>query len=118
VHEIESALYPGVADNFDYALVNGKSPIVGRITGKGRIRQHRGAAQAGELRPDQIGTAPGGVKLSWEEYPFASTKEGGKGAQLRLIPRDQNSAHGLLSLWPFLRDNGIQDGDLYYVRTK
>ncbi|WP_416072187.1 NucA/NucB deoxyribonuclease domain-containing protein [Streptomyces sp. ME18-1-4] len=54
--------------------------------------------------------------MSWEGFPFASTYEGGSGATLRLMSRNENVAHGRDSLWPFLRDNGINDGDQYYVR--
>lgn len=45
------------------------------------------------------------------------TQEGGAGAMLRLINRAQNISHGRDSLWPFLSDNGIGDGDQYYVRV-
>ncbi|WP_089101568.1 ricin-type beta-trefoil lectin domain protein [Streptomyces hyaluromycini] len=113
VHEIDSSAYPGVADNFNNALANGESPIVTRLTGRAAIRANRNAAQAGQPRP---GTLMGG--MSWEEFPFASTVEGGSGATLRLIPRNENVSHGRDSLWPFLRDNGINSGDQYYVRTQ
>ncbi|MFG3292701.1 ricin-type beta-trefoil lectin domain protein [Streptomyces sp. NPDC048179] len=113
VHEIDSSTYPGVADNFNNALANGESPIVTRLTGRAAIRANRNAAQAGQPRP---GTLMGG--MSWEEFPFASTVEGGSGATLRLIPRNENVSHGRDSLWPFLRDNGINSGDQYYVRTQ
>ncbi len=93
VHEIDSALYPGVADNFGNALDNGASPIVTRLTGRANIRANRNAAQAGQPRP---GTLASG--MSWEEFPFASTVEGGAGATLRLIPRAENVAHGRDSL--------------------
>ncbi|MEU5690795.1 RHS repeat-associated core domain-containing protein [Actinosynnema sp. NPDC020468] len=112
VHEIDSGVYSGVADNFTNAVSNGASPIVTRMTGRSAIRANRAAAQAGQPRP---GTLADG--MSWEEFPFASTREGGAGATLRLIPRAENVSHGRDSLWPFLRDNGIGNGDQYYVRT-
>ena len=117
VHEIDSSLYPDVADNFNNALDNGESPIVTRLTGRSAIRANRADAQAGVPRPDTLGTDVQGDPLSWEEFPFASTEEGGAGATLRLINRDQNISHGRDSLWPFLRDNGIGNGDQYYVRA-
>ncbi|WP_326551630.1 ricin-type beta-trefoil lectin domain protein [Micromonospora sp. NBC_01813] len=117
VHEINSALYPDVADNFTNALAKGKSPIVTRLTGRAAIRANRNAAQAGLPRPDALGTDVNGQALSWEEFPFASTNQGGAGAMLRLINRTQNTGHGRDSLWPFLRDNGIGNGDQYYVRV-
>ncbi len=82
------------------------------------IRANRNAAQAGVPRPDTLGTDVNDQALSWEEFPFASTNEGGSGATLRLINRAQNIAHGHDSLWPFLRDNGIGNGDPYYVRVR
>jgi hypothetical protein len=118
VHEIDRARFPDVADNFDNAIANGKSPIVNRLTGRSNIRANRNAAQAGQPRPGDLGTDANGGALSWEEFPFASTTQGGAGATLRLINRVQNTTHGRESLWPFLRDNGVNNGDPYYVRTR
>ncbi|WP_425424425.1 NucA/NucB deoxyribonuclease domain-containing protein [Streptomyces lushanensis] len=53
------------------------SPIVTRMTGRSAIRANRNAAQAGVPRP---GTLAWG--MSWEEFPFTSTYEGGSGATL------------------------------------
>ncbi|WP_442973739.1 NucA/NucB deoxyribonuclease domain-containing protein [Saccharothrix sp. NRRL B-16314] len=97
--------------NFANAIASGKSPIVTRLTGRSNIRANRNAAQSGAPRPGTLGSG-----LSWEEFPFASTREVGAGATLSLIPLTENSAHGLTSLWPFLRDNGVKSGDQYYVR--
>ncbi|MFJ2134392.1 NucA/NucB deoxyribonuclease domain-containing protein [Streptomyces sp. NPDC087845] len=116
VHTIDRARFPDVASNFDDAIANGNSPIVNRLTGRANIRSNRNAAQAGLPRPDSLGTDVNGGLLSWEEYPFASTAQGGAGATTRLINRTQNTTHGRDSLWPFLRDNGVNNGDPYYVR--
>jgi RHS repeat-associated protein len=117
VHEIDPTLYPDIANNFNNAVANGRSPIVTRMGGRAAMRANRDAAQAGVPRPDTLGTDVNGDPLSWEEFPFASTNEVGAGATLRLINRAQNVAHGRDSLWPFLRDNGIGYGDPYYVRV-
>ncbi|MFG1842391.1 NucA/NucB deoxyribonuclease domain-containing protein [Micromonospora sp. NPDC049175] len=69
-------------------------------------------------RPGNLGTDADGQALSWEEFPFASTNEGGAGATLRLINKAQNVSHGRDSLWPFLRDNGVGNGGSYSVRVK
>ncbi|WP_157632344.1 NucA/NucB deoxyribonuclease domain-containing protein [Salinispora pacifica] len=106
-----------MADNFTNALANGESPIVTRLTGRAAIRANRNAAQAGVPRPDTLGTDVNSQALSWEEFTFAFTNEGGAGATLRLINRAQNIAHGRDSLWPFLRGNGIGNADPYYVRV-
>jgi hypothetical protein len=117
VHVIDRSRFPDVADNFDNAIRNGASPLVNRLTGRANIRNNRNAAQAGQPRPSHLGTDANGGALSWEEFPFASTTQGGAGATLRLINRTQNTTHGQESLWPFLRDNGVNNGDPYYVRT-
>ncbi|WP_425579205.1 NucA/NucB deoxyribonuclease domain-containing protein [Streptomyces hundungensis] len=72
--------FPDVGDNFDNALANGDIPTVNRLVGRSNIRANRNAAQAGLPRPDSLGTDVNGGKLSWEEYPFASTTQGGSGA--------------------------------------
>lgn len=106
-----------MADNLDNAFGNGESPIVNRQTGRANIRANRNVAQAGLPRPGTLGTDANGGALSWEEYPFASTAQGGAGATTRLIDLAQNVSHGRDSLLPFLTRNGIQDGDRYLVRT-
>ncbi|MFT7841256.1 polymorphic toxin-type HINT domain-containing protein [Saccharothrix sp. BKS2] len=113
VHEIDSNAFPGVAANFAKAVGNGKSPIVTRLAGRSSIRANRNAAQAGSPRPGTLGSG-----MSWEEFPFASTVEGGSGATLSLIPLTENTTHGRKSLWPFLRDNDVKGGDQYYVRGR
>jgi large repetitive protein len=72
---------------------------------------NRREAQAHAPRPTTF--AP---NATWEEFPFASTYEGGQGATLTLSPHGINSSHGG-GLPHFYERNGLQDGDPYYVRT-
>jgi hypothetical protein len=110
VHEISHTAFPDIAANFDRHIVsNGGSPIVDRITGRRNIRANRNAAQQGLPRP------PAG--MSWEEFPFASTAQGGRGATVNLIPIRQNSLHGGTSLSPFYSAARVGSGDTYYVRS-
>ncbi|CAB4000889.1 Hypothetical predicted protein [Paramuricea clavata] len=51
-----------------------------------------------------------------DEYPFASSKEGGKGAEIMLVPAVENSQQGGL-LGGFYRSQGIKDGDCYNVKV-
>jgi hypothetical protein len=58
-----------------------------------------------------------GNRLSWDEYPFASTLEGGKPrptVSVRLMPRDeQNVQGGIIS--GFYTSEGLVYGDCFYV---
>jgi hypothetical protein len=109
VHEISHSQYPGVASNLDAHILGGGSPLVDRLTGRNAIRRNRSDAQRGLNRPQ-----PG---MSWEEFPFASTRQGGSGATLSQIPLSENVSHGRDSLWPFYRDTPVAAGDTFYVRS-
>jgi RHS repeat-associated protein len=109
VHRISlSGPYAPVAANFQRYLRAGGSPLLNRQTGRSNIRANRNAAQAGLPRP------PTG--MSWEEAPFASTQQGGRGATTSQIPLTTNVSHGRDSLWPFYRDNGVRNGDPFLVQ--
>ena len=53
-------------------------------------------------------------KMSCDEYPFASTYEGGKGATIAEVPLKENQSQGG-QLNAFYKKNNIQDGDCYIV---
>jgi hypothetical protein len=116
----DSSLWQDVVDNFINALNAGESPINTRVPGtraqrKAQIRSNRYQAQKGLPRPDSLGTDVNGDRLSWEEYPYASSVQGGKGATTRLINRDQNSAHGR-ALGRWFEGNNVGPGASYYVQ--
>lgn len=68
---------------------------------------NRGAALRGQPKPPQ--------GYSLDEYPFASSVEGGEGAFVRAVPvGEQNYQGGVLSR--FYQLNDIQVGDKYGVR--
>ena len=51
------------------------------------------------------------------EFPFASTKEGEKGARVKEVPaREQSVQGGKLS--QFYQRNNIKDGDKFKVKVK
>ena len=54
---------------------------------------------------------------SWDEYPFASTNEGGAGAVVLPVPARENSVQGG-KLSVFYRQNSLQDGDRFKVNVK
>lgn len=76
-----------------------------RETDPAEIRRHRQAACGGF-------TGPG----SCDEYPFASSKEGGAGARVKGVPlSEQRKQGGTLS--SFYQREGLGDGDAFTVRT-
>nr|WP_246113659.1 RHS repeat-associated core domain-containing protein [Streptomyces montanus] len=98
--------FPGVNDNLSEALARGESPIVERQTGRRNIRRNRRHAQRGLDRP--------GPEMTWEEFPFASSRQGGHGAVTTLIERAENDRQGGF-LSSFYSRHGIQNGDSFYV---
>jgi len=78
-----------------------------RQTSKKAIRQHRRAALAGATK------GPPGTSL--DEFPFASSKEGGAGANVKAIDtKEQNKQGGKMSA--FYQKHNIQDGQSYVVK--
>ncbi|NEY36226.1 type IV secretion protein Rhs [Streptomyces sp. PRKS01-65] len=98
--------FPGVNDNLAEALARGESPIVTRQTGRRNIRRNRRHAQQGLDRPPS--------DMTWEEYPFASSAEGGRGAVTTLVERAENNRQGGF-LSAFYTQHGILNGDQFYV---
>lgn len=56
------------------------------------------------------------LNASCDEYPFASTKEGGEGATVAWVPRAENSKQGG-KMAAFLRENQVRSGDEYRVKA-
>ncbi|MEV5881782.1 DUF6531 domain-containing protein [Streptomyces sp. NPDC052020] len=98
--------FPGVNENLAEALARGESPIVTRQTGRRNIRRNRRHAQQGLDRPPS--------DMTWEEYPFASSAEGGRGAVTTLVERAENNRQGGF-LSAFYTQHGIRNGDQFYV---
>ncbi|MEU6352381.1 RHS repeat-associated core domain-containing protein [Streptomyces sp. NPDC047072] len=113
VHEIDSAAHAPQAANFLKAVSNGAPAIVTRRGGgEAAARAARRQAQAHAPRPRQFA-----ANATWEEYPFASTVEGGAGATLTLSPGSINSSHGW-ALKEFYRTAGVGPGDQFAVKVR
>ncbi|MGW3405712.1 polymorphic toxin-type HINT domain-containing protein, partial [Streptomyces zhihengii] len=111
VHEIDSVAHAPQAANFQRAVASGAPAIVTRgAGGEAAARRTRRQAQAHAPRPRRFAS-----NATWEEYPFASTVEGGRGATLTLSPGSINSSHGN-ALKRFYSDSGIGVGDQFIVR--
>lgn len=98
---------PAIASHIASAQKAGKPRVLRRTTNQQRIRSNRRAA-CRNFKP-----APG---YSCDEYPFASTYEGGAGAAIRGVPvREQHIQGAVLST--FYRTRGIKDGTRFGVRV-
>ena len=86
---------PTICENTRQAIDAGMTQYLSR-SGSG-ISRNRYAACGGA-------GAPSG--LSCDEYPFASTRQGGKGAKISYVPKRENYSQGG-QLSAFYRKNGI-----------
>ena len=100
--KISAAKYPDLAENISNAIKAGRSDV---LTHGGDVAANRAAA----LR--DVPNIPG---LSRDEFPFASSMEGGGGSWVGHIPAAQQSAQGGL-ITNFLRANNILPGMRYRV---
>lgn len=78
------------------------------------LRYEQDSSRAAANRKSAYGGYRAGSGRSMDEYPFASTAEGGYGADVRAVPRRENSIQGA-QLSNFYRKNGMQQGDKYRV---
>jgi len=103
---IDSSKMPNIADNIRNAQANGAPQVLTRTTNQALISANRQAACAGFC-----GTG------SPDEYPFASTYEGGAGAFVKGVPlNEQFTQGGIIS--GFYTDNLILDGRKFRVLVK
>ena len=65
-------------------------------------------------REKKLGEKPDG--WSCDEYPFATTEEGGKDARVQWVPASENSKQGG-KVSNFYRGNQVLDGDKFIVKA-
>lgn len=97
---------PNIADNIQNAQANGAPSILTRTTDQSRIVANRTVATAAFRGPG-----------SADEYPFASTYEGGAGAFVRGVPLGELWIQGGV-LSRFYQDYGLVDGSRFNVSVK
>jgi RHS repeat-associated protein len=102
VLRISRSRYPQLAENIWHAQRAGHPRV---LTHGGDQAANRSAALRG------IPSIPG---LQRDEYPFASSKEGGASAWVGHVPVSQHQAQGGL-IASFIRDNDLKPGDKYVV---
>jgi hypothetical protein len=105
----DSARGPGLKTTFDKGRASGASDEMRRLAKKPLIRDNRREALRGQK------AAPPGQSL--DEYPFASSYEGGAGSTVNPVPvAEQDYQGGVLSR--FYQDHNIRDGDRFKVVFK
>ena len=97
---------PNVCSNMRYAISLGRPSQLTRTTNRFQIRQNRRNSACRHLR-----RRPG---HNCDEYPFASSFQGGRGSVTRMVPRRENSIQGGV-LSAFYRRNRIGHGDCFRV---
>jgi hypothetical protein len=95
-----------IAAHIEKAIADGKPDVLTRVVGNDAKRANRKAAL--KDLPELPATH------SWDEYPFASVKEGGKGASTAPVPRpEQDRQGGTMS--EFYRQNNVGHNDQFRV---
>jgi hypothetical protein len=101
--EIDAQRMPNIARNIQSALDEGHPGILNRTTNQDLINANRTAACSGFCGSG-----------SPDEYPFASTYQGGAGARIADVPiQEQRIQGGVMS--SFYAKYGISDGDPFQV---
>ncbi|MEX1365614.1 MAG: PAAR-like domain-containing protein [Nannocystaceae bacterium] len=107
VLEFDSADFPEKTENMKNGMNGQDEMVLTRQEGKSVIRRTRRAALKGKKK--------GGAGTSLDEFPFASCKQGGKGASVEPIPKKQQCQQGG-KMSGFYRKHNIKDGDSFIVR--
>jgi Deoxyribonuclease NucA/NucB len=101
---VDSTKTPAIADHVRAALAAGYPSVLTRASGP-RQRANRRAA---------CGQWPRGSRLSCDEYPFASTVEGGRGASITGVPRVEQRRQGG-ALRAFYAKHRVRVGEQFLV---
>ncbi|HEY6289997.1 MAG TPA: NucA/NucB deoxyribonuclease domain-containing protein [Terriglobia bacterium] len=101
--EIDAQRMPNIARNVQSALDEGHPSILTRTTNGDLINANRAAATEGFAGPG-----------SPDEYPFASTHEGGAGARVAGVPLNEQYIQGAV-IRNFYAKFGIGEGDPFQV---
>ncbi|WP_193199654.1 NucA/NucB deoxyribonuclease domain-containing protein [Nostoc sp. MG11] len=99
---------PNIASHIATAQARGYPSILTRTTISAEIDQNRREACRNFISQPPNNT-------SCDEYPFASSREGGAGSSIRAVPpTEQNIQGGIIS--SFYRNNSIRNGSRFRVR--
>ena len=108
VLEFDSTEFSEKTANMQSKLDPNNEKVLTRQTSRSAIRKTRKAALKGVKKA--------GKQKSLDEFPFASSKEGGEGANVKAIKRkEQNKQGGKMS--GFYKKHKIKNGQKYVVRV-
>jgi Deoxyribonuclease NucA/NucB len=114
------ATVPNIAANIEKAQKNGQPSILTRNTSKEDAKSNRYEACKKTVNGTKVFVAtPAEIaagRTSCDEYPFASTLEGGLGATVAAVKPTENSSQGG-TLGSFYTSKGIKDGDRFKVEV-
>ncbi|KAK3578784.1 hypothetical protein CHS0354_030200 [Potamilus streckersoni] len=99
---------PNVCQNIINAINSGKPRSLQRITDKNQIRKNRRLA-CGSVKCS-------GSKNSCDEYPFASTSQGGAGSTTMCVALSENNSQGG-QLAVFYRKNKVGNYNWFYMKS-
>jgi hypothetical protein len=102
---IDAAKLPNIAQNIQSAIDDGHPSIL--------TRADPGVGPANRAVATRGFSGPG----SPDQYPFATTVEGGTGARVTGVPLEEQHIQGGL-LTQFFRANGIRPGDQFKVTVQ
>ena len=102
IHFIRQSQTPNIYKHTLDAFNQGKSPILHFDADRSRWQPRRNAAT--NPYPSRYGEG-----LERDEYAYASTYEGGKGASIGYVPKAENSRQGLLELTPLYKTLNDKD---------
>ncbi|MCF6346349.1 MAG: NucA/NucB deoxyribonuclease domain-containing protein, partial [Thiomicrorhabdus sp.] len=112
VFEISKTKYPNHAKVIENAEKKGL-PIKNLERGSGTKAAQRNRRRAQAEMRKKNGPPPKGY--DYDEFPYASSNQGGKGAHVEPVKSTENQAAGR-DLGNFYRENGIKEGDKYDVK--
>ncbi|WP_210429395.1 RHS repeat-associated core domain-containing protein [Paenibacillus dendritiformis] len=112
VFTISKEMYPNHAGMLENAQNNGHSlENLQRGAGTRAAKKNRYEAQK-QIRKEQ-GPPPKGY--DYDEFPYASTKQGGAGSHVEPVPSAENQAAGR-DLGQFYRKHGLKENDYFDVK--
>ena len=113
----DRATFPYIADNIETAIATGKPSVLTRDNTEVTANRNAACPKSQLKRLDKLGPKPKNmVSPSCDEYPFASSKEGGEKAQVMWVPLAENTEQGKL-ISAFLKEQQVQNNDKYKVKV-
>ena len=111
--QVSKKEFPGHARVIENAAEEGKPLKLTRLEDKKAIRRNRRRSQR-PIRKAKGGPPP---RMDYDEFPYASTHEGGTGTSVEPNVSTDNQGAGR-ALGKFYRDNNIKEGDTFEVEVK